>query len=142
MKIGQISKNDIEKLSIKNLDSIIFDLTDNLGTKEIKKALEVLKELLYKKEPIQRILIMLYGHFKKLYIVKLSEKYARDVSNSLNLKPNQSFLVRKYKGQAKYFEINTLKKLLKELINLDYNSKRGNIDVTIGLEAILCTYCG
>ncbi|MCI9366564.1 MAG: DNA polymerase III subunit delta, partial [Clostridia bacterium] len=33
---GTISKKDIEILSIKTLDSNIFDLTDNLGKKNIR----------------------------------------------------------------------------------------------------------
>lgn len=40
---GTIKKEDIDKLSIKQLDSVIFDLTDNLGKKEINKSLEVLR---------------------------------------------------------------------------------------------------
>ena len=33
-----------------------------------------------------------------------------------------------------------LKKILKELIELDVNYKKGEIDLNLGLEAILCTY--
>ena len=40
---GKIEKQDVDKLAIKKLESIIFDLTDNLGKKETQKALEVLK---------------------------------------------------------------------------------------------------
>ena len=72
---GKIEKSDVDKLTIKKLESVIFDLTDSLGKKEIGKALEVLKNLIYAKEPIQKILITLYNHFKKLYFVKLSLKY-------------------------------------------------------------------
>ena len=92
-KNGTIKKEDIDKLSIKELESRIFDLTDNLGKRDITKALEMLNELLYNKEPIQKILITLYNHLKKLYIVKLSEKYNKNISESLKLKPNQMFLV-------------------------------------------------
>ncbi|MGN1271165.1 MAG: DNA polymerase III subunit delta [Clostridia bacterium] len=140
-KNGTIKKEDIDKLSIKELENRIFDLTDNLGKRDITKALEILKELLYNKEPIQKILITLYNHLKKLYIVKLSEKYNKNISESLKLKPNQMFLVTKYKKQAEFFKVEELRKILQELIDLDYNYKNGLIDVNIGLEAILCTYC-
>ena len=60
----------------------------------------------------------------------------------LNLKPNQTFLANKYKMQVEYFSKKHLRKILQELIDLDYNYKQGNIDINIGLEAILCTYCG
>ena len=72
-KNGTIKKEDIDKLSIKELESRIFDLTDNLGKRDITKVLEMLKELLYNKEPIQKILVTLYNHLKKLYMAKLAE---------------------------------------------------------------------
>ena len=76
---GKIKKEDVDKLVTKKLESIIFDLTDNLGKKNIEKALQVLRNLIYEKEPIQRILITLYNHFKKLYFTKLAEYYKKDI---------------------------------------------------------------
>lgn len=139
---GTITKEAIELLSIKELDSVIFDLTDSLGKKNISKALQTLHELVYNKEPIQKILVTLYGHFKKIYLTKLAIEYNRNIAESLNLKPNQIFLANKYKMQINYFEKKHLRKILQELIDLDYNYKQGNIDINVGLEAILCTYCG
>lgn len=138
---GKIQKEDIDKLSIKKLESVIFDLTDSLGKRDIATALEVLKDLVYAKEPLQKILITLYNHFKKLYFVKLSLKYNKDIITSLNLKPNQTFLVNKYKTQAKYFNERELKNILQNLRDLDYQYKNGLIDLQIGLEATLCKYC-
>ena len=138
---GCITTKEVDMLCIKQLDSVIFDLTDSLGKKDTKKAIEVLNNLLYNKEPIQKILITLYNHFKKLYIVKLALKYNSDVTSALKLKPNQLFLVGKYKMQAGYFKEEELKKILEELINLDSNYKVGLIDLELGLEAILCRYC-
>ena len=140
-KNGTIKKEDIDKLSIKELESKIFDLTDSLGKRDITKALDMLKELLYNKEPIQKILVTLYNHLKKLYIVKLAEEYNKNISESLKLKANQMFLVSKYKKQAGFFKTKELRKILQELIDLDYNYKNGLIDINIGLEAILCRYC-
>lgn len=138
---GEIVKEDIDKLTIKQLESVIFDLTDNLGKKETTKALEVLKNLISQKEPLQKILITLYNHFKKIYITKLSEKYGKEITTSLQLKPNQIFLVNKYKMQSKYFKEKDLKNILQDLRDLDYNYKNGIIDLQIGLESILCRYC-
>lgn len=138
---GTIQKEDIDSLCIKKLESVIFDLTDNLGKKEIGKALQVLKNLIYAKEPIQKILITLYNHFKKLYLTKIAIKTNKDIITTLNLKPNQTFLVNKYKTQARYFEEKDLKAILQNLRDLDYHYKIGLIDLQIGLESILCRYC-
>ena len=138
---SNITKQDIDLLCTKQIQAVIFDLTDNLGKKEISKALEVYKGLISKKEPIQKILITLYNHFKKLYIIKIAEKYNEDVATAMNLKPNQLFLVSKYKTQARYFETQELREVLEALIDLDANYKIGLISLEIGLEAILCRYC-
>ena len=138
---GTITKQDIDKLCIKQIQAVIFDLTDNLGKKEIAKALDVFHGLLINKEPIQRILVTLYNHFKKLYSIKIAQKYEQDVASAMNLKPNQMFLVSKYKTQANYFQEQELRLILEELVNLDANYEIGLIDLEVGLEAILCRYC-
>lgn len=138
---GTITIDDINNLSTKQMESIIFELTDNLATKKIDKALEVLDNLIYQKEPIQKILITLYNHFKKVYLCNEAIKYNKDVVSFLNLKPTQTFLVTKYKKQASYFKNNQLRELMTALINLDYNYKIGKIDLDIGLRSILCNYC-
>ena len=138
---GTIQNADIDALCTKTIDSNIFDLTDNMGKKNITEVIRILNELLYSKEPIQKILITLYNHFKKIYTVKLAEKENKNIAIELNLKPNQTFLVNKYKTQSKYFDSEELQTILQELINLDYNYKIGKIDLNIGLESILCRYC-
>ena len=138
---GTITKQTIDLLATKQFESIIFDLTDNLGKKNIQASLQVLKNLLNAKEPIQKIFITLYNHFKKLYLTKIAIKEKLNIADSLKLKPNQTFLVNKYTMQSKYFKEEELRKILKEFIDLDYKVKNGIIDINIGLESILCRYC-
>lgn len=138
---GTITLDAVNKLSIKQMESVIFDLTDCLAMRKIDKALEILDNLIYQKEPVQKILITLYGHFKKIYLCAMAVKLNKDVVNSLNLKPNQTFLVTKYKKQASYFKLDELRKILDELTDLDYNYKNGKIDLDVGLRSILCRYC-
>ena len=135
---GTIEKNDIDSLCSKKIESVIFDLTDNLGQKKAKEAIDVLHNLIAMKEPIQKILITLYNHFKKLYFVKLAIMYNKDIEKSLKLKPNQIFLVKKYKMQAQSFQTIELKNIIQQLEDLDYKYKIGLIDLNIGLEAIIC----
>jgi DNA polymerase-3 subunit delta len=136
-----ITKDAVDELAIKQIESVIFDLTDNLGNKQIGKAIEVLDNLIYQKEPLQRILVTLYTHFKRLYLCSLAVNNNMDVVSVLGLKPNQTFLVSKYKKQASYFKLSQLRNLLREFVDLDYNSKNGNIDIDVGLRSILCSYC-
>ena len=138
---GTITLDAVNKLSIKQIESVIFDLTDNLAMKKIDKALEDLDNLIYQKEPVQKILINLYNHFKKIYLCTEALELKKDIVNTLNLKPTQTFLVSKFKKQASYFKKEELKKILEEFNELDYNSKNGKIDLDVGLRSILCSYC-
>lgn len=136
-----IEKSDIDLLAIKQTESVIFDLTDNLALKNINKSMRILDNLIYQKEPLQKILVTLYNHFKKLYLYNVATENNQDVKIALNLKPNQIFLVNKYKNQVRYFSKKDLRKLLEELINLDYLSKNGKIDLEVGLKSLLSYYC-
>lgn len=138
---GTISKKEVDLLCTKQIEAVIFDLTDSLGKKDISSAMQTLKNLIYNKEPIQKILITLYNHFKKIYFTKVAISQNINLTEALNLKPNQMFLTSKYKAQASYFKTDELKKILEEFILLDQNSKIGLIDLNIGLESILSKYC-
>ena len=135
---GKVQKSDIDALCTKKVESVIFDLTDNLGQKKTKEAIDVLHNLIASKEPIQKILITLYNHLKKLYFVKIAIANNKDVATSLNLKPNQMFLVNKYKIQTQKFSEQELRKIIQQLEDLDYQYKIGLIDLNIGLDAIIC----
>lgn len=138
-KDGTIKVEDIDALCIKQFESVIFDLTDSLGQKNVAKALDVLRNLIYAKEPVQKILITLYNHIKKLYMVKLCERYKEDVLQNLKLKPNQTFLVSKYKKQASYFKEQELENILLKFIKLDEDYKSGVVDINIGIESLICS---
>ncbi len=140
-KNGKITKKEIDLLCTKKMESIIFDLTDSLGKKGNKSdSIQILRNLLYAKEPIQKILITLYNHFKRLYFTKLAQKENKNIAEVLNLKANQMFLVNKYAKQTQYFSEKELETILQKLRDLDYKYKVGLIEVEVGLETILCEY--
>ena len=140
---NKIELNTIDQLCIKQIESVIFDLTDNLGAKKIANAIDILDNLIANKEPLQVILVTLYTHFKRLYICKIAQSAtAKDsLISALGIRPNHTFLIKKYQGQSKNFTEKTLRELIEALADLDYNSKIGNIDVDIGIRSILCNYC-
>ena len=77
---GKITARDTvsQETRAKNQDNT----TDNLGKKNIKEALQVLNNLIYAKEPIQKILITLYNHFKKVYLCMIAIKHNKDIVNT------------------------------------------------------------
>lgn len=138
---GKITKEAVDLLAVKQIESVIFELTDNLGNKKADKAMEILDHLIYQKEPLQKILVTLYNHFKKLYLCSIAMKLNKDIVTALNLKPNQIFLVNKYKRQVSCFKQDELKQILNQLVEIDDQSKLGLIDINIALRSVLCHYC-
>ncbi|MBQ9314977.1 MAG: DNA polymerase III subunit delta [Clostridia bacterium] len=132
---SEIQKKDIEKVGIRTLETIIFDLTDAVGNRNIAISLKYLDELLMQKEPLQKILIMIARHFKSLLITKMCIQNNVSVSEELNIK--FPFIVNKYKEQSKRFKEEELKSILIDLADLDSDSKIGKIDLKIGLELCL-----
>lgn len=131
----EIKKQDIEKVGIRTLETIIFDLTDSVGNRNIATSLKYLEELIMQKEPLQKILIMIARHFKSLLITKICVQKNISVSEELNIK--FPFIVNKYKEQCRKFKEDELKNILIDLANLDSDSKVGKIDLKIGLELCL-----
>ena len=74
-------------------------------------------------------------------MTKLALIERRDLVEALSLKPNQVFLTSKYRKQSEYFSAKEIENILKELIDLDYKSKNGIIDLDIGLKSVLCKNC-
>ena len=129
----------IEYLGITGLFSNIFVML-SLAELGVGPAMvyALYKPLAYDdKETVNSIMLL----FKKLYLTSVAVAVNKDVVTSLDLKPNQVFLVNKYKMQCRYFKQNELIGILKDLCDLDYKYKNGLIDLQIGLEAILCNYC-
>ena len=131
-----IKKEDIDKLCVKTSDVIIFDLTDSLGTKNVKNALICLNELIENKEPIPKIVIMIAKHFKSLLVTKIAAEQNLNVMNELGTK--STYAANKYKEQARRFSKEELVNMIKKLAKLDVDSKIGKIDLKIGLEKIIC----
>jgi len=82
-------------------------------------------------------MVMLYRHFKNLFLVKICMKNSKDImSNVPTIK--MPFLVKKYKEQASKFELEELKNILEQISTLDIKSKNGLMDLRVGLDVILC----
>lgn len=131
----EITKDDIDDIGVRTLETIIFDLTDCIGSRNISNTFKYLNELLQQKEPLQKILIMIARHFKSLLITKICIIENRDISVELNTK--FPFIINKYKEQSKKFSREELENILIDLSDLDTDSKLGKIDLKIGLEIIL-----
>lgn len=129
-----VDKKLIDSICLKSLQGMIFDLTDKIGEKDKKSALKLLDELLLKKESEQFILLMLYRHFKNLFLLKVAEEEGNASAAYLGINP---YVYKKLLQQVRRFSKEELREILKRLFELDGKSKKGDIDLRVGLEVIL-----
>jgi len=131
----RINKDLIDKVCVKSVQGIIFDLTDAIGLRDKAKSLKLLAELILKKEAEQFILIMLYKHFRNLFLLRVATDEGVASAEYLGINP---YVYRKLLGQVKNYSTDTLRDILAKFTEFDYKSKRGEIDLRTGIETVIC----
>lgn len=127
----------IEKVVSPNPFSSIFKLTDLLGEKRIKEALNTLEILIESGEETVAMFYMLVRHFRIMAEVKdLAERGERpgDIAKAIKEHP---FVVNKVYGQVKSFSFASLQKIYAELLAIDSGFKTGRIRITTNDESEL-----
>lgn len=127
-----VTKADIDLLVDTQLDTSIFRLTDGVGQKNKKVALDTLHQLIESGEELHGILYMIMRQFRIIMGVKdlMSQGLSRDgIVAKLHEHP---FVVSNTMSQAKNFSIEQLKRAYKLLIDIDTRLKSGGIKVLAG----------
>jgi len=132
---AEITREDIEKITIKNLEFQIFELTENLGKKNAKIAFEILEELKSRKEGYKGILSLIYNHFRRLLHIALNSNLSRSVvAGYLGIK---EYAVSKAEQQLKYFSKKKLKDICEMCADLDFKVKNSMISLELAVEMLV-----
>ncbi|MDD2376036.1 MAG: DNA polymerase III subunit delta [Clostridia bacterium] len=131
-----VSKDTIDKICVKTLNSKIFDMLDFAVNKDKHKAIDMLDELLKQKEPVIKISVMLYKQIKYLYMIKyLKGKNTKDINSILEIHP---FAFGKLNKVSDKYNLEYLRMLIDKFDKYDSKTKIGEIDFEIGLKQIIC----
>ena len=88
-------------------------------------ALEVIKEMMAKGEPPQRLIVSIYNYYRRLLHVAISDQ---DNAVLAKLLEAQDFVIRNLKTQSKMFSKRAIKRAVDVLVDADYKSKSGAMD--------------
>lgn len=132
-----ITKEDVLKLTSKNIDIDIFELINKIVEKDTEKAIEIYYEMLKRNEEPIKILIILANQFRIMYQAK--ELYSRgysgnDIAKLLDIHPYRIKLALEKNYQ---YSSKKLLSYLSSLADLDYSIKVGNVDAALGLELFI-----
>lgn len=138
---GKIISDNVEKLVRARLDTNIFNFTDAIGKKDKKTALKLLHDQLDSGAHQLYLLKMMTFQFRNLLIVKdlsaqNSNQYA--IAKEGEMHP---FVVQKTLPQVRQFEMEKLKQIYQELLNLEIAFKTSKADPVVLLDKFVVEVC-
>lgn len=119
------------------LESKVFQLTDALGRKDRQAAMENYQVMLQNRESVTGILFMIGRQIRQISQTKiLLEKRtpAAEIAKFLGVQP---FVLNKLTAQAKLFRMEELSRLLRELVQLEWDYKSGRADLETGIALLI-----
>lgn len=132
-----ITNEDIDKITIKNIEEEIFSLTDAIIANDIDKSLNLLTEFLNKNYDEIAIIMLLASQFRFLFQVKrLVNKNLtyQEIAKILEVNPYRvKFTIKKLYNYTEYDLTNRIKKIA----NIDHDIKLGLIDKHLALELFI-----
>lgn len=132
-----ITNKDIDKISIKVLESEIFLLSDAIIEKNIPKSLELLNEFLKNSYDEMQIIMLLASQFRFLFQVKRlvnKNKSEEEIAKILDTKPYRIKLTKK---KLYNYTEQTLLTYIKKLAKIDHDIKLGIMDKSLALELFI-----
>jgi len=125
----QIENKDIEILIKPKIDINIFNIIDALGEKNKKQALKLVHDYFKKGESWEYLLNRFIYQFRNL--IKVKTGGGKDL---------HQFVFGKTIRQANNFTFQDLKKTYQSLLEIDINTKTGEIEPKSALEMFIVTY--
>lgn len=94
----EITKNDIDLITIKKIDNNIFDLIDAIISKNKEKSLKIYNNMINYGEDIFKIFVSLSNQIRLIYQVKTLKNLTNDeIASKLNLKNVKQVVALRYK---------------------------------------------
>jgi DNA polymerase-3 subunit delta len=127
-----ISENDIDHLVTPVYDVNVFKLTDYIGSKKTKLAIDMLDKLMESGNSSIQIFNMIIRQFRIfLQIEEMQNKPSAEIATSLKLHP---FVVQNSLKQVRSFKKSELVKAYKELLEIDKKLKTSVIKISVNNE--------
>jgi DNA polymerase-3 subunit delta len=132
IKEKEITKDDVELLVKKSLDSTIFNLIDAINVGTLDRIFKIYNNLLEEGETEEKIMYTIANHYRLLFQVreKLKDKKDSEIINEYRM---HSYRFAKLKEQTKLISRDKNLQILKDLSDLDVGIKKGKIDVKTGM---------
>lgn len=132
-----ITVKDVINVTSKNSEPDIFLFIESIVNKNIKKSYQIYNDLMVSNEEPIKIIVMLANQFRLIYQAKLLVKRGYDlnyIASALDIHPYRVKLA--LESGRNYDEV-ILLNYIKELADIDYKIKIGEIDKTLAFELFI-----
>ncbi|NFG39972.1 DNA polymerase III subunit delta [Clostridium botulinum] len=133
----EITKRDIDMLISSSGEDDVFDLVELIAQRKIERAMDVMKEILYKSDQHMLIISNIQRHFIKLYDIKTGLRQGKKISNFMTELRLPQFVCEKLVAQSSKFTEKQLSELVKLCVNTENNLKSSGLDKTMEMELLL-----
>lgn len=120
-----ITEEDIETNVVKDIEYVIYDLTNAICVKDSDKAYLLIDAMLKNKEQPVSIISAIANHFRRLFLVSRSDFDKKEMAEMLGVK---EYAITKSKEHALKFGQKRLKEIYDKCINVEYMVKNGNME--------------
>lgn len=137
-KRDTINEGDIVKLVDPVNNFMIFDLTDALADRNVKKAIKIYHSMLKGGEDEIKVFNMIIYHIRNMVLVNsISENNESLIAKKTSLHP---YVVKKIMISLRKFEQEKLHQLYKKLSETDWKIKTGFLDIGTALDLLLVDF--
>ena len=136
-----ISEGLIEEIMIGDSDRFVFNLVDALVAGDRGKALDIAEAIIRDEDGAMAVLALLTKQFEIMYdSLELSEQGYSIAQMAKKTGINEYRFKKAFTAAGRYSR-SRIKRILKDIYNVDRDIKRGDIDKDVALELIAISAC-
>lgn len=132
----EISREDIDLLLTKSLDSNIFKLVDYICEGKKDKANSMLEDMLQNGVAEQFIIHMIARQYRMIYEYQILSQKGYSMNQIMDTMKIKKFIAGKISGIARNISLEKTEYIIAQLLEIDRKIKTGLIDKNIGLDII------
>ena len=133
----EIKKEDINLLILNSNEDDIFDLVELIAQRKVDKAIDIMKEILYKSDQHMLIISAIEKHFFRLYEIKIKVAKGKKIEDFIAEYRLPQFVCEKLVSQTSRFTEKQLSELIKLCVKVETKLKSTGLDKTMEMEFLL-----
>ena len=136
-KGNSLDKESIDRLLTNNIEDNVFKMIDMIGSKNTKMALNLFDDMIYRGGSILGTFSLLSARFSQILQIKALQDSRVSFDTIKNTMGLQKFVLNKLTSQAKNFDEESIRAIIKSISDFDYAIKQGKMSDRLAAEILI-----